>query len=177
MNETTRQEIKDRIAAGEDASDEAGGRRNVTVGADGLPAAELSRERSGSHEDDDDIIGFIKDHPLTTIAGALAVGVLIAGLFPSARSAARSTGVRASALGVAGTQAALAALEQVFDGAERAGQKGGETIRDAGDTLGDNAREVRRQARYQADRQSDNARIAARDTGKAFSRTFGRFFR
>ncbi len=175
MSEEKRQEIKERIAAGEARNFErTGNSTGVTVGADGVSRADLATDYD---DRDEGFIGFIKEHPLTTIAGGLAVGILIAGLFPSARSAARDTGAKASALGVAGTHALLGAFQQVLDGAERAGQAGSEGLEDIGDTLGDRARSAKREARYWSGRSTDDARIAARDTGKKIGRSFDRLWR
>lgn len=175
MSEDKRQEIKDRIAAGEARNSErVGNGAGQTVGLDGVSHAEVGHPRD---ESEGGVLGFVKEHPLTTIAGGIAMGMLIAGMFPSARNAARRTGAKASALSVAGSHALLGALQQVFDTAELAGRTGSERLEDMGDVLGDSARGARRGARYWSDRSGDDARIAARDTGKTIGRSFARLWR
>ena len=145
MNDPKRQEIKDRIAASQARNE---GRTPSSA--------------TGNGSEDSGIIGFIKEHPITTIAGALAVGVLVAGMFPSARHAAKKGGARASALGVLGTQAALSAFQHLLDSTEDARHSGAAKLDDLGDVIGDAARNLRREAR---------------DTGKTAARSLNDWWR
>ena len=137
MTDPKRQDIKDRVAASE-ARNEA---RDQT-----LP----ERVGESAVETKDGITGFVKRHPLATIAGGIAIGVLVAGLFPSTRRAARQGGTRAAALGAAGAETVVAALGRAMDAASHAGRVGAYRLEDLGDTLGDSAREARREALYHA---------------------------
>ncbi len=167
MNDPKRQEIKDRIAAQARAG--AAKRGDATRGnAFGGKAAD--------REDENDLVAFAREHPLLTVAGGLAVGVLVAGLFPSARSAARKGGVRAGALGAAGTKVAVSLFGQLLDSADDARRAGGEKLTVLGDALGDTARSARRETRYLAERSGDNTRMAARDTTRALARSLHRLF-
>jgi ElaB/YqjD/DUF883 family membrane-anchored ribosome-binding protein len=167
MNDPKRQEIKDRIAAQARAGTTTSGR--ATRG-------NASASKAAPTEDENDLVAFAREHPLLTVAGGLAVGVLVAGLFPSARSAARKGGARAGALGAAGTQVAVGLFGQLLDSADDARRAGGEKLTVLGDTLGDTARSARRETRYLAERSSDNTRIAARDTTRALARSLHRLF-
>lgn len=160
MNDPKRQEIKERIAA----SQQRHGTRGVGA-------------TSSRTEDQRGVVGFATDHPILTVASGLAVGVLIAGLFPSARSAARNGGKRASKLGAAGTTAAFSLFQHLIDSAGDASRAGGETLSDLGSTIGQTARGATRDVRHVADQSSETARIAARDAGKAFSRSLNKLWR
>ena len=160
MNDPKRQEIKDRIAASQVRNDKRGSASHGDAGHD-------------AKQSENGFVSFVTDHPLLTIAGAVGAGVLVAGMFPSARGAARKGGARASALGAAGAQVLMSALEHVMEAAEDAGHTGGEKLGDLADTIGDTARSARREARYVADRSGD----AARDTGKTVSRSISRLWR
>jgi len=159
MNDPKRQEIKDRIAASQ--------------------ARQTSRAGTSagySSTKESDFVAFARDHPVLTVAGGLAVGILIAGLFPSARKAARKSGKRAGVLGAAGTQAAVSFLQHLADTGEDAGRAGTRKLSDLGDTLSDTARSAGREAHILADRSTDSARVASREAGKALSRSFHRLF-
>ena len=158
MNDPKRQEIKDRIAASQARNDA----REQSV---------MERAGESAIEAKDSFTAFAKEHPLATVAGGLALGVLIAGMFPSARHAARKSGTRAAALSAVGAEAVMAALHQAIETMGEAGRAGAETLDDLGDTIGDAARSARREASYQADRSGESARIAARAAGKSISRS------
>jgi len=184
MNDPKRQEIKNRIAAAQARNQSREHATSQTTNgqewASQNSANQNSAGRNSSNQaptyagdySEDGITGFIKDHPITTIAGALAVGVLVAGMFPSARKAARKGGARASALSAVGAQAVLGALHQGLEAGEEAARTGGDKLEDLGDVISDTTRSLKREALYAASRSGDTARVTARDTGKSLSRTF-----
>lgn len=162
MNDPKRQEIKDRIAASQARNE---GREHSLMDRVGESAVEAK----------DGFTAFAREHPLATVAGGLALGVLIAGMFPSARRAARSGGTRAAAFGAVGAEALMAALHQALESLGEASRMGAERLDDLGDSIGDAARGARRQAGYHTTRSADEARIAARDTGKSIARSISRW--
>jgi hypothetical protein len=164
MNDPKRQEIKDRIAASQARQQSHG--RPLT-----------DRLGESAIETKDGLTAFAKDHPYLTGGAGLAAGILIAGMFPSARRAARKGGTQAAAMGAVGAELAMSALQDLLGAASEAGRVGAARIDDLGDTIGDTARHARRDAGYIAAQASDSARIAARDTGKSLSRILHRLMR
>ena len=164
MNDPKRQEIKDRIAASQVRNDHRG-------------SSSSGSYDHGSDETQNGFVAFVTEHPLLTVGAGVAAGVLIAGMFPSARGVARKGGARASALGAAGAQILVGALEHAMEAAEEAGRTGGDKLGDLGDVIGETARSARREASSLADRTSESARIAAHDTGKIASRSLSRLWK
>lgn len=162
MNDPKRQEIKDRIAASQARSE-------------AREQSALERAGESAIEAKDSFTAFAREHPLATLAGGLAVGVLIAGMFPSARHAARKSGTRAAAFGAVGAEAVMAALHQALESMGEASRAGVETLDDLGDSIGDAARNARREASYQAARSGESARTVARDAGKSITRSIARW--
>ena len=167
MSDAKRQDIQDRIAVGEARNST----RNSTE-----TQVQVPREYE-DFEDESDVVVFIKEHPFVTLAGALAVGVLVAGMFPSTRRAARRGGDKASAWSAAGTSAVVAAFQSLQDVIADAGRASGETLEDWSDSVADQTRKARREASYLAERSRDEVGAAARDTGESISRSFRRLWR
>jgi len=154
-----RDEIKNRIAAAQE--------RNQTRGS----ASELldsAGKKAG--EVKDKAVAFAKEHPVATVAGGIAVGVLVASMFRAPRKAAARTGMKAAGLAAIGSEIALAMAGQFLDQAGSAGCAGAQKLGDVSDHLGDSARAVRRRAGFIAGNASDNARITAREAGKSVRR-------
>ena len=162
MNDPQRQQLKDRIEAAE-ARNEA--RQQGSF---------LEEAGEKAIEAKDKVTEFAREHPVATVAGALAVGILIAGLFPSARRQARATGGKAAGLAAIAGELALAYGMQAMGAANDAGRAGLEKFDDLSDSVGDRARSLKRTAGYRAGGMTDAARIARRDAGKAISRAFTR---
>lgn len=160
MNDPKRQEIKDRIAASQ-ARNQA---REQTL---------MERAGETAIEAKDGFTAFAREHPIATIAGGVALGVLVAGMFPSARRAARDGGTRAAAASMAGAEALMAALHYALESFGEASRAGAERLDDLGDSIGEAARSARREASYLTSRSANSARIAARDTGKSITRSMG----
>lgn len=116
----------------------------------------------------DSFTQFAKAHPLTVVAGGLAVGVLISAMFKG--SPTRKLGGKAAGIAAIGAEMALTYAQQALDAAEDAGRAGAEKLEDLGDSVGDTARGLRRDATYYASGASDQARIVARKAGKRLGR-------
>lgn len=119
-------------------------------------------------------VAFIKEHPLATVAGGVALGILVAGMFKGPRRAAAAGGAKAAGLAALGSEIALAFASQMADAASDAGRAGARRLDDFGDTVGDVARKARRDASYRAAGATDAARIAQRDTVKKLARALKR---
>lgn len=96
-------------------------------------------------------------HPMTTVAAALAVGVLISGLFRGSptRKAATAAGSRASGLARIGTELALAWAARAASAAGEARHASADRLGDLGDALGDTARRIGSAGEKARDRVAD----------------------
>ena len=157
-----RQEIKDRIAAAQ-----ARNERRADAGF-----ADQVGERAIAAKDG--FTAFAKEHPVATVAGGLALGVLIASMFKGPRHAAYSAGAKTAGLAALGAEVVSAFAASAFDSAAGAGRKGAHLLDDVTDGIGDSARSLKRSAGYRGANAADSARIAARDIGKSISRSLGR---
>ena len=185
MYEAKRQEIKDRVAEGE-----ARHRAREDAGL-------LDRAGETAIEAKDRFTAFAREHPLTTIAGGLAIGVLISGMFP--RSPTRKLGGKAVGLAALGAEAAKEFLQEALEAAghaasdagraastaatgagvaaSQAGRAGRHRLEDLGDTIVETARSVRRSVAHSADDVADEARSTRRHTGKRLRRHTGKRLR
>lgn len=163
MTDAKRKKIQDKIAAGE---------TRMANRAEGL--AERIGERA--IEAKDGFTRFAKDHPVTTVAGGLALGVLVSALFKRSptRRAASKAGTRAAGLAAIGAELAMAYAQQALSAAGEAKRTGAEHLHDLEGTLGDTARGLRRGASRQAGKASDSARTASHLAGEAISRALRR---
>ncbi len=119
----------------------------------------------------DGATNFVKDHPVATIVGGVALGILVAGFTRPGRRIGRRAGERAG-----DTLATLAEIGLVygtglFDRASDAARATGDRLEDFGDSIGDRTRSLRRKAEYRAASAGDSARIASRGLGKKGRRT------
>lgn len=114
---------------------------------------------------------FVKERPLTTIAGIAIAGLVIGSLFPKGRQVGRNVGTRAASLATLAAEFSALygaiALDTVSDAA-RAGQ---DRLEDIGESAGKGARGLKRDAGYYADSAGDNVRTATRRAGRKTSRT------
>lgn len=114
---------------------------------------------------------FVKAHPLATLAGALAVGAVIAAIVPGpGRRLRKKAAKRGSALAGMLTELGIAYGTQLLESAGEAARSGHDRLEDLSDTIGDSARSARREADYLASGASDTARILKRKVGKKASR-------
>lgn len=161
MTDAQREKIKAEIEAGE-ARHYA--RADSTL---------LDRAGEAAIEAKDRFTAFAREHPLTTVAGGLAIGILISGLFP--RSPTRKLGNKAAGLAAIGAEAAMAYLRQAQDAATHASRSGSHRLDDLGDVIGDKAQWVKREAAHLAETVSDSARAAGRTAGERLERVSRRF--
>jgi hypothetical protein len=157
MTDAKRAQLKQKIAAGEARHRDLG--RTTIVDRAGEAAIEAK----------DKFVAFAKEHPVATVAGGLAIGILISGLFK--RSPTRRLGSRAgkAAAGVAalGAEFALAYAQQAMDAANAAGREGAHKLGELGDTVGSTARSTGRATADRAGELADAAREAGARLGKA----------
>jgi ElaB/YqjD/DUF883 family membrane-anchored ribosome-binding protein len=154
MAEAKRQTLKQKVAAGQE--------RNRARTKPESTTTIVDRAGERAIEAKDKFVEFAKEHPIATVAGGLAVGILLAGLFKAPRRAAIKGGSKAAALAAIGAEVALAYAQQAIEAASEAGRTGADKL----DDLGDNARHLGRDAAERAGELGESARVAARDAGK-----------
>jgi ElaB/YqjD/DUF883 family membrane-anchored ribosome-binding protein len=110
---------------------------------------------------------FVKEHPITTVVGGLALGVLIASFLPGGRKVRKQASAKSAALAAALSELALTYGGQLLEGAGKAASTGREKLGDLGEVLGDGARSAGRTTSEAAGTAGDSAR----DFGKAAVRT------
>lgn len=148
MTEEKRKQLKAKVAA-----------REATL---------LDRAGGKATEARDAFTGFARKHPLTTIAGALVVGVLVSALFkrsPTRKLGAMAAG-KAAALAAVGADLALVYAQQALAAAEGAGRAGAERL----DGLGDTARHLGHEAAERAASAGAAAQAATRQASKRLTR-------
>lgn len=161
MSETSRKQLQNRIEAGEARR----AAREQSVG-----------ERIGEKaiEAKDGFVAFAREHPVTTVVGGLAVGVLVSMAFRGPRKAAGKAGSQASALAALGLKLAIDYAGQALHAADEARQSGAEKVGDWADSAGSSARSLRRSAARHSHDAADSARQAAREAADAVSRALRR---
>ena len=155
MAEAKRKTIKKKVAAAE--------KRN----AERSERTFLDRAGEGAIEAKDKFTAFAKEHPVATLAGGLAIGVLIAGMFKGPRQAAIKGGTRAAGLAAIGAELAMAYAAKALDAAKEAGSEGADWLGETGKTLGSKAREFSSEASDYAGTARDNAMRSGRSAAKA----------
>lgn len=145
MAETKREQLKDKVNAGIQRNNDKG--RTTIVDRMGERAIEAK----------DRLTDFAREHPITTVAGAVAVGVLVSGLFRG--SPTRKLGKRASKLAGVGAEVAMAYAAQALSAAEEARKPVGDKLGDLGDTAVSYGKSG-----------TDAATKAARDAGKRIAK-------
>lgn len=123
MNDTKRDEIKLRISEAH-ARDAA--RLDPTLG---------ERISEGATQAKEKFVNFAKAHPVATVAGGLAVGVLVAAMFRAPRRAAMAGGVKAASLATIGGEIALGFAAKLLEGAQDASREGASKLGEAAETL------------------------------------------
>lgn len=147
-----RDELKNRIEAGQQRH------ANRTVG-------DYARDAR------DSATAFVKEHPIATVAGGVAIGVVVASLVPGpGRRLRKKATKRGSALAAVIAELGLAYGTSLLDNIGSAARTGGDRIEDLGDAIGDSARDLRRQASLQGSAAGEAARRLTRDVGKSTGR-------
>lgn len=152
MTDAKRKQIKNKVEAGE--------ARNAARGNPTL----LDRTGEKAIEAKDKFTAFAREHPVATVAGGLAIGVLISSLFK--RSPTRKIGARATGLATVGAQLAMAYAQRAMAAAGDAGRTGIETLDHLGERVGSSAQALGRDAAGRAGGLSAEARSLARQTGQ-----------
>ena len=155
MAEAKRKTIKKKVAAAE--------KRN----AERSERTFLDRAGEGAIEAKDKFTAFAKEHPVATLAGGLAIGVLIAGRFKGPRQAAIKGGTKAAGLAAIGAELAMAYAAKALDAAKEAGSEGADWLGETGKTLGSKAREFSSEASDYAGTARDSAMRNGRSAAKA----------
>ena len=120
MADTKREQLKGKVNAGVQRNNDKG--RTTIVDRVGERAIEAK----------DRLTDFAKEHPITTVAGAVAIGVLVSSLFRG--SPTRKMGKRASKLAGVGAEMAMAYAAQALAAADEARGPAGEKLSELGET-------------------------------------------
>ena len=152
MPDAKRTQLKKKVAAGQARNQDRG--RTTMVDRAGEAAIDAK----------DKFIAFAKEHPVATVAGGLAIGVLVSGLFkrsPTRRVAGKAAG-KAAGLAAIGAELAMAYAQQAMEAANDAGRVSARRL----DGLGDTARSVGRDAAHRASDAGETAMAMTREAGK-----------
>ena len=158
MTDAKRKTLKQKVAAGQ-ARNQARTENTTTI---------VDRAGEAAIEAKDKFTAFAKEHPFATVAGGLAIGVLVSGLFKRSptRKVATKAANKAAGLAAIGAELALAYAQQAMSAASEAGRVGADKL----DDLGDSARDMGRDAASRAGEFGESARLAARETGRRVAR-------
>jgi ElaB/YqjD/DUF883 family membrane-anchored ribosome-binding protein len=131
----------------------------------------LDRAGETALEAKDRFTEFAKEHPIAVVAGGLALGILVSGLFRGSptRKAAEKVGNRAASLATVGAELAMAYAAQAMAAADEAGRTGASKLSELGASLSETALDVSKST-------GDTASEVARTAGKRIARALhGRF--
>lgn len=143
-------------------------RKQIKAKVEAREATLLDRAGEKAIEAKDAVSGFARKHPLTTVAGALALGILVSALFkrsPTRKFGAMAAG-KAAGLAAVGADLALVYARQALAAANEAGKAGAARL----DGLGDAARHLGHDAADRAGSVGAAAQAATRSAGKRISR-------
>jgi len=160
MNVVKHNEIRDQIAAGE-ARMRA--REESTL---------LDRAGERAIEAKDSFTQFAKDHPVAVVAGGLALGVLISGLFRNSptRKAGRVAAAKTSTAATIGSQLAASWFAQAMSAAGEARRAGADHVADMADGLSIAGRKAGREVGHLTHEAGANAREFKRDALRLINR-------
>jgi ElaB/YqjD/DUF883 family membrane-anchored ribosome-binding protein len=156
MADTKRTALKNKVEAGQ-ARNRAKTENTTTM---------FDRAGERAIQAKDEFTAFAKEHPIATLAGGVAVGVLIAAMFKGPRRAAVKGGGKAAGLAAIGAELALAYAQQALETANEAGRAGAKRL----DGLGDTARDVGRDAADRAGEAGGAALAVTRAAGRRLSK-------
>jgi hypothetical protein len=152
MPEPKRSEIRKKVKAAASRNEaRAEPRSSTSVGA-------KSSDLKGK------LASFAKEHPVATVAGGLAVGILVSSLFRGSptRKAGRALGKKTAGLAAIATELAIAFAQQAYEAADDARRAGADKLSDLGSTVGDSARSLGGDAAEYAAGAADAARKAGK---------------
>lgn len=172
MTDAKREEIKDKVAASEARQQERGPAVAEPEAAPHHEASALDKAGETAVEVKDKIAGFVREHPIATVAGALALGVAISGMFRNSptRKAGSRAGAKAAGLAAIGAEMAAAYAHKALGAASDARDAGAERLDDLSHSMGRRARHWRREAAHYADEAGHTAQRASHRAGKAIRR-------
>jgi len=153
MAETKRNQIKKKVSAAKSRNQS----RATPTKADRASVQEPGVK--------DKFTAFAREHPIMTVAGGLAVGVLVSSFFRGSptRKAGRALGKKGAGLAAIATELAIAFAQQAYAAADEARKAGADKLGDLSETMGDNARSLSADAADYA----AGAANAARKAGKS----------
>lgn len=154
MADDKRKALKEKVAAGQ-ARVQAKTENTTTM---------FDRAGEAAIEAKDRFTAFAKEHPIATVAGGLAIGILISGLFKRSptRKVAGKTAKRASKLAALGAELAMAYAAQAMEAASEAGKASASRL----DGIGDAARSAGKNAAHRASDARDAALAATSEAGR-----------
>ena len=152
MADAKRKTLKEKVAAGQ-ARNRSKTENTTTM---------FDRAGEAAIEAKDRFTAFAKEHPIATVAGGVAVGILIAGLFKGPRRAAMKGGSKAAGLAALGAELAIAYAQQAMDAANEAGRAAAPKL----ERFGDSARSAGREAAHRATDASESAVAMTREAGR-----------
>jgi ElaB/YqjD/DUF883 family membrane-anchored ribosome-binding protein len=152
MPDARRKTLKSKVEAGQ-ARNKAKTENTTTM---------FDRAGEAAIEAKDRFTAFAKEHPIATVAGGLAVGILIAGLFKGPRRAAMKGGSKAAGLAALGAELAVAYAQQAMEAANEAGRAAAPKL----ERYGDSARSAGREAAHRATDASESAVAITREAGR-----------
>jgi len=160
MTDAKREQLKTKVAAGQARSRDLG--RTTIVDRAGEAAIEAK----------DKFVEFAKEHPIATVAGGVAIGFLVSGLFKRSptRKLGNAAAKRAGTIAALGAEFALAYAQQAVTAANEAGREGAHKLGELGETVGSTARSTGRAAADRASGLTEAARLVTRDAGKRLSK-------
>ena len=158
MTEAKRKQIKKKV--------ETGQARNQSRNQDAGRTTIVDRAGEAAIEAKDKFTAFAKEHPITTIAGGIALGILVAGMYKGPRKAAIKGGSKAAGLAAIGAELALAYAQQAMEAAGEAASVGKEKLGEFGGSAAVTARSAGRTAADRAGEVSETALAVTRDAGK-----------
>ena len=156
MTDAKRQTLKEKVEAGQ-ARNRAKTENTTTI---------FDRAGEAALEAKDKFTAFAKEHPIATVAGGVAVGVLIAAMFKGPRRVAAKGGSKAAGLAAIGAELALAYAQQAMEAASDAGKAAAPKI----ERFGDAARSTGRDAAHRAGDAGEAALAATREAGRRLSK-------
>jgi hypothetical protein len=155
MADAKRKQIEKKVAAAEARND---ARSEPTL---------MDRAGERAIEAKDKFTAFAREHPVATVAGGLALGVLISAMFRGSptRKAGKKIGTKAAGLAAIGAELAMAYAQQAWEAAEEAGRAGASKLDGLGGTIGSRAHDLGEDAADYA----ASARARAREAGRSMT--------
>ncbi|WP_336986550.1 hypothetical protein [Altererythrobacter aquiaggeris] len=126
--------------------------------------SERATEAAGTARD------FAKNHPVATVLGGIAAGLLIGSMFKGGRRIGAQAGRRAGGFASSAGRIGMSFARDAMLTAGAAAVAGKDTLEDLGDGAGSAARNLKRGAAYKLGSTSDTARALTRKASRSASR-------